>query len=332
MANKNPRGRKKAEQSSSTLVTALKFVALALTDTKAAPQFTHVTLRRNLASIYNPVFAVGHPIPDDIDAMPKLDDFLNALSKCGQSVSMTHLDSGRLSVKSDKFRAFVPCFELPMPHITPDAPCAAIDDRLRAAFEVVAGIPAHITGREWASAVLLQSGSVVACDGFSLAEYWHGIDLPPNLLIPKVSVDALLKAKKPLQKFGFSETSVTFYFEDGSWLKTQLLQAQYPDYNRILGKESNPWPLPECFWDAVKAVASFNEQGIVYFNNHTMSSHPTGEVGAHYDIVGLPDNKAYNGKFLLQFEGKADKFDFSSGDNCFFFGPNLRGAIAGIRR
>ena len=73
--------------------------------------------------------------------------------------------------------------------------CAVIDDRIKAAFEAV--LPLATDGAQHAhlAAVLLQSGSAVATNGHVLAEYWHGIDLPP-MLIPKASAVAILKAGK----------------------------------------------------------------------------------------------------------------------------------------
>jgi hypothetical protein len=335
MATNSKRARKKdAEQSN--LVAALKFVSAAQGDSKAETQHTHVMLAKQWAVATNPIFVMGHPITDDIDACPHLAGLIDALSKCGQTLSITTLDSGKLSIKSDRFRALVPCVPgALMPPALPDSPCATLNDALRAGFAAVADIAGPAQGREWANAVLLQSGSVVACDGVCAVEYWHGIDLP-DLIIPKVAVTAIIKTGKILSKFGFSNSSATFYFDDESWLKTQLVTVQYPNYLNLFKGTSNPWPLPPGFFEALKAVASFSETGQVFFNEHNiLASHPNGEEGAMYELEGIPPNKAYNSKYLLAFEKLADRFDFAPHDplgNCFFFGENLRGVIAAIRR
>lgn len=336
MATNSKRARCKSDEESN-LVAALKFVSAAQGDSKAETQHTHVMLSKQWATATNPVFAMGHRITDDIDACPHTARLIDALSKCGQTLSITSLDSGKLSIKSDKFRALVPCVPgALMPPALPDTPCATLNDALRAGFAAVADVAGPVQGREWANAVMLQAGSVVACDGICAVEFWHGIDLPPGLVIPKAAVVAILKTGKPLAKFGFSSNTATFYFDDESWLKTQLMTVDYPNVGRILNVQSNPWPLPPGFFDALKAVASFSETGQVFFNEHNvLASHPNGEEGAMYEIEGIPPNKAYNSKYLLAFEKLADRFDFNPHDpigNCVFFGDNLRGVIAAIRR
>ena len=84
-----------------------------------------------------------------------------------------------------------------------------------------------------------------------LMEAWHGLDLPPNVPLPKQFVAALVKQKKNLTGFGFSRSSATFYFEDGCWLRTQLYSDEWPDVSvegQSIGSTdkrhevSNEWP------------------------------------------------------------------------------------------
>lgn len=333
MASK-PRGRKKPEESTSNLLAALKFVSLSQNDSKAETQHTHVLLSNKWAVATNPVFAMGHKIDDDLNVCPHTERLIDALSKCGDTLSVTTLDSGRLSIKSDRFRAIVPCVNAALfPPVLPDTPCASLNDALRAGFEAVAGILDNTNARPFATCALLQAGTVVGCDGYSLAEYWHGIDLPPGLLIPKPTITALLKTDKPLAKLGYSSNSVTFYFDDESWISTRVVVTSYPTYEKIFSAKANAWPVPDGFYTAIKHVSSFNEQGSVYFNGNSISSHATDDDGATYEIDGIPANQAYNGNFILLFENLATKFDFTtSADKCFFFGENVRGAIAAVRR
>ncbi len=65
-----------------------------------------------------------------------------ALSKCGDSFSITQLDNDRLSIKANKFKAIVPCIEYSiMNEAQPDPPLAVIDDRFKAAIEAVGVLP-----------------------------------------------------------------------------------------------------------------------------------------------------------------------------------------------
>ena len=55
--------------------------------------------------------------------------------------SLTQLDESRLSIKSNKFKAIIPCLDPILVNVIgPDDPVATIDNRLKEAFEVVSTI------------------------------------------------------------------------------------------------------------------------------------------------------------------------------------------------
>lgn len=331
-----PRGKraKAADKASasSELVKALKFVALAQRETGQAYQ-THVMLAHNQAVAFDGTIAAGHRIEDDLQACPHTVRLIDALAKCGESLSITQLDNDKLSIKSDKFKAFVPCVAVNMlATVAPDPPCAKIDDRIRTGFEVVGVLASDNAQHVLTSSILLQSGSMIATDRQVMLEYWHGIDLPPGIVIPKAGAVAVVKAGKPLASLGFSGNSVTFYFEDGSWIRSQLYSEPWPDISKILNVRCNPWPMPESFYKAVDAVASFSETGNVFFGTNILRSHATDGIGASYEVTGLPNGPCYKAKHLKIIEPYVKTIDFIGVSGiAYFYGDNVRGAITGIR-
>lgn len=331
-----PKPRSKSTTKSSSLLSAIEFVGAILKPVGAAYE-THISIKNQWAVGFNGVLSAGHKVDEQLEAYPQNQLFLNALSKCSDSLSITLLETNRLSIKSGNFKALVPCVDADLMHvIEPDIPCAVVDDRFKKALETV-GVLASENAQSVVTASILMNGqSLIATDRKFIMEAWHGVDLPPNITLPKAFVGPLTKTKKPLAKFGFSESSVTFYFDDESWLKTQTFNDVYPDLNGLLNKQSNLWNVPDKFFEAIKAVEPFSEDGNIYFDAGFLRSHPSDTVGASFEITGTPKGVVYPAKYLNMLNGLATKIDFITPHNngycLMFMGDNARGLIAGRDR
>lgn len=333
VAAKRARKPKAKANGAAPLIEALKFIGLAQ-QKEGAPHQTHCHISNGRIMAFNGVFATGCLIEDDLSACPHTTRLLDALGKCGEKLSITQLDSGRLSIKSDRFKAFVPCAKFDeIPVIEPDAPCADIDDRLKQGFEMVAPLLGETAQRAIYAGALLQSGSIVGTNGALLVEFWHGIDLPPGLIVPKAALQAVAKTAKKLTRFGFSPNSATFFFEDDSFIKTQLFAESYPDYQRIFPATVNPWPLPEGFYEGVKTIQSLSDDRIAYFDaaGLIVKDSQRNQSGS-FQIEGLPAGLAFNMDYLNMVESVFKRVDFEAEKGkAVFFGENARGALMGVR-
>lgn len=327
-------GKNKAKGPSpaASLLAALKFVAIA--QKKAGPtnvQFGHIA--HNWAAASDGVLTVAHPIEEDLVACPHTLQFIDALSKVGEELSITQLTANALAVSSGAFRALVPCVGFDdVPISAPDPQCATIDDRIKTAFAAVAGLATDSAPNATYAAVLLQAGSAVATNGAALLEAWHGIDLPPGMMLPKCAAVAVAKAGPALTGFGFSASSATFYFENGAFIKTQLYGERYPNYQVVFEVEGlNPWPVPDDFYNGVRAIQSFSPNGNVFFDDGAVLSKMHKEEASTYKIEGLPERMGFSAKLLLSVEHAFKKAHFAPDANkVVFFGENLRGVIMGL--
>lgn len=324
---------KKTEEPSpaDSLIAGLKFIKPAQKAVGTIQQ-QYSAISGHWIAASNGILTIGAKIEDDLTACPHSTQLLDALLKCGHELSITQLSETALSVKSDKFKAVIPCVTFAEVGLTgPDEQIAVIDDRVKAAFDCVMCLATDGAPNAVHAAVLLQAGSAVATNGHALLEYWHGVDLPPGLLVPKASAVAIVKAGKPLTGFGYSGTSATFWFADGSFMKTQLYGERYPHYEVLFAKETNPWPLPELFFKAVHAVESFSKDGIVYFDEGVISSREVQDEAATYIVEGLPDNMGFQAKYLTMLEHamKTAHFDKES-SKVYIFGDSVRGILMGV--
>lgn len=328
-----PKPRSKSETKSS-LLQALEFVSC-VSEKLGAPHETHVGLKNNWAVAFNGIVAAGCPIQEDIYCFPHTIDLVTALSKCDENFSITQLEN-TISIKSGKFKAQVDCLDPRlMPEALPDPQIVEINNKFKEAVEAVGVLANEKAQHILAASVLMNGASVVATHNSTmLFEYWHGLDLPPNVPLPKEFVKALCSHKKNLTGFGFSNCSATFYFEDRSWLRTQLYATEWPDVSRILNIEGNLWSIDPNFFKALDAVTPFSEDGNVYFDNGLLMSDPDG-AGATYECSGLPKGVIYPIKQLKMIQPYVKKVDWQANgvhtsSYCLKFeGDVCRGVISG---
>lgn len=316
------------------LSNALEFVNVAQKD-QGSTYETHCIMWEHWLFAFNGVLSAGCKIEEEINCCPRTVQLRNAIDKSGKTLSLTYQDDNeRLVIKSDKFKASIPCatFSI-MTQVIPDPPVALINDTLRTGFETIGHLAVENSEHVATASILLRSGSMLATDRKVIMEFWHGIDLP-MVVIPKSFVTAIQKIKKKLIRFGFSDTSATFYFEDESWIKTQLYSEQWPEVDHILNKQVNTQEIPKDFFEALAMIDPFTETRLAYFREGVLASHQHTDEGVEYEC-NVPPNMAYNVRSLRALEKNATSIDFNVGSNesplAYFYGENLRGAVAGSK-
>jgi len=294
---------------------------------------THVYLKNGFATASNGILSAGIKIEQELFACPQNHLMIEALSKCGQNLNITQLDNNRLSIKSDKFKAIVPCVDSELLVFSyPDSPVGEINNEFKKAIEILGIVPTDASERITAVSLLLNGQSLVGTNGTMIFEIWHGLNMPV-LAIPKALIKPLSQIKKNITKFGFSINSFTIWFDDESWIKTQIMAGHWPEINNILDGPSNPFPLPGDFWPGLAAITPFAEEGLAYFGKERLSSHQTEGVGASFEVKGLVEGPVYPIRQLNLIKDLADTIDFiaplEKGYCLRFFGKQARGVIAG---
>jgi hypothetical protein len=330
--------RSKSTAIKSRLLEALEFCSC-VSEKVGVPYETHIGLRNNWAIAFNGIVAAGSPISEDIVAYPHTLMLVEALSKCDENFTITQLDNGRLSIKSGKFKVIVPCLDPQlMQNAFPDPVVVGLDNRFKAAVEAVGVLASENAQHVLTASVLMHGASVISTNRVMIMEYWHGLDLPPGVPLPKQFVAALVKQKKNLTGFGFSSNSATFHFEDGCWIKTQLYSDEWPDVSKILNREANLWAIDGGFYKALDAVAPFSEDGNVYSDLNLLMSHQDSALGATHECAGIPKGFVYPIKQLQIIKPHVEKIDWmASGIHdssyCLVFqGGSMRGVISGRQK
>lgn len=314
------------------LLEAIKFISIA--QKKAGPvglQFCHIA--HNWAAASDGILTVANKIEEELSACPNTMQLIDALSKVSEEVSITQLNLNCLAVSSGAFRGLIPCVSFEeVPIYPPDPKIAIIDDKIKFALSSVAMLATENAHNAAYGAILLQAKTAVATNGSAILECWHGIDLPPGIMLPKIAAVAVSKSPKALTGFGFSQSSATFYFEDDSFIKTQLYAERFPNYLSLLEQDGlNPWPIPDEFYKAIRTIEPFSEGGNVYFEEGFIYSNIEKDQASTYKIEGLPEKTGFNAKQLLLVEHAFKSVHFmTEPPAAFFFGENIRGLLMGL--
>jgi hypothetical protein len=315
------------------LTKALDFLSITFS-AKALEQGMHCILDQHSAKSFNFVIAAGTTIEEDLSACPRLDLMAEAAAQCGPEYEIVQLSDTKLLVRSGEFQAYVPCLRpgvLSQP--IPDPPAVEINDDLLVALSKVAPLLKATAETVLEQSIQLNSGSCLSTDRKTILETWHGFDLPDGLLLPKVIVTALKAAKKPLARFGASKDTATFYFSDGSWLRSQLFVDKWPaTITRMLDCHPTLRNVPPDLFSSARKVAPFSADGAVYVHGDNISSHPfpLNETGSalHQPIGSYHEERVYLIECLNVAARHAVLWDErAKPDGTYFEGKGIRGLI-----
>lgn len=336
------RGRPAKPAASASLIEALDFVSVATSNVQFYSEFVRLSDKQAVA--FNGQVSAGYPIGEELTLCPQLTKFKIALNRCGKTLTISETPNGQISVKGDKLRALVQCLPADdLPAVAPDEMIAPVTDILKEAFKTCSALASEAAERVMEASLLLEANSCTGTNGVAIIQFWHGIDLPPAMVIPKVFADAIAKQTKPLIGFGFKWNvdqtqvdSVTFWFDGGAWIKTQCYADKWKDVNAVLNVASVPSDTQGDLFEAIDAVHHFSDDDYVTFAEGKVMSHDSDAIGAQYSVKGLPGGKKFKGKLIKIVAPHANKIDLTSyPDRAFFFGGTadnpVRGAIMGIK-
>lgn len=325
MTVKRGRKAKLKETPASLLLEAVKFLKPAQAKT-GTPQQQFCIACNNWVIATNEILTIGCKIQEDLNATVHTYQLEEALKKVESDLAITQVSETALAITSGDFKALVPCLPTGSFEIAPpDEACAVVSDALKPALEAAALLVNENSPETKFAAVLLQAGSCVGTNGAALVEYWHGIDLPPNLLLPRQAAQAVSKCKKTLTGFGFSETSATFWFEDESFIKTQLYKGDYANYKFVFKNAdySKLQDVPEEFFKAVEYLKPFSKLGNLYFENGFMSSDSNEGEASTYKMPFLPEGAIFSCEYLLTLKPYFKQFYFSDNEKCVYFNTDV---------
>lgn len=324
------------------MLDALRFVASAVAKKDFVPELTHFKIKGGRVTGFNGQIALSSDIDVDLDVQPAAVSLINAIRSCPGNIALHVTPSGKLAVRSGAFKAYVNC--LSDEHalfVEPEGDTVDLGPNFMDGIRALAPIMGIDASRPWAMGIKLAGQSMFATNNVMLGEYWHGADIPVDVVIPSPAIAELLRVGEAPTRVQVTGTSISFWFGDGRWMRTALLVAEgWPVaklQDVLSGSKGEQLPFPAGFFDHVEALKAFlTERGTVFLTSTGMSTMAADGEGAGFDIEipGVTDMQAYHHRQLMLLSEVADTIDWSAYPRpCMFRGAGgrLRGALVGQR-
>ena len=315
------------------LLAALKFI-FSIQKKTGSVITTNCFMFNHWAASTDGVLTFGTPIEEDLQACPHTFKLIEALKECTEKLTITQTSALEIVVDCDNFLGKVDCVDFSqIPISGPDPIQISASNTFKEGLFILQGIlessPDIRTG-----CIFITKNSAIATNGKTMLELWHGLNLPQNFAIIQHAAKHVGKCKKLLTGLGWSDSSITFHFEDGSFIKSQLVNlASYPDFTKILALPAkfNFLPVSENFIKYIKTISSFcDNSDIAYLESKTISS--SEEDGSFFRIEGIPCKMMFSISELLSI-AKVFNFAYFSNEKFeepkvyFHNGSDMRGVL-----
>lgn len=313
------------------MIDALKFVRGTVAKKDLVPALKHFRIENGTVRGFNGVVALSSPIALDITCSPNAVQLIKSIQACDETVQLHLSESSRLVVKSGKFKAHVECSPEAFPDIAPEGTNIDLGSDFLDVVQSLAPFVSDDASRPWAHGAMFRGGSAFATNNLIIVEKWIGKAFP-EINIPKETLEELIRIGDNPIRMQATDSSVSFHFSDGRWLRSQVLSTAWPDVSTILNTICESKEPPAGFFEAIEKIAPFVENGRVFFSDGAVSTSNQDGVGASVEVRGVPAVGCYVLSALRSLHGVADTFDFSQYPSpCMFFGRGLRGALIGLQ-
>lgn len=319
------------------MIEQLKFVQGAIKKRGSEIELSHFRIHNRTIQGYNGSLALSTPIDFDVNCTPKAEPFINAITKCTEQIILTLTPAGKLSIKSGKFKAFIPCLDhaIKLDPITGEGNVFEINGvELLNAFKAVIPFVADNANHAWANGVYVTHQSVFATNNNIIVENFISVPFPIACNIPRNAIKEIIRINEPPTHAQSDGTSITFYFDNLKFIKAQLLAPDWPDVLKVLNNVSeNMQTVHPQFFNALSALNKFTDSASrVYFKNGKVTTSILDDDGAVFDLDGFNYTGCYKLEQLALLKGNADTVDFSMFPKpALFYGQNIRGVIVGMR-
>jgi len=241
------------------MLEAIRTVFGAVATKDIVPILTHILIYNGRMQAGDGCVTIDCNFPSDIKpcAVPG-QKLLQAVKGCGDEPGLSFTEGGKLAVKKGKFKAYLSV--LPMedfPVEKPDADRNKAPDDFIKVVQDLRPFVSKDASRPWSMGILLKDGFAYATNNIILVRQridWSGRDV----IIPLRALDDLITMKENPLAIAGTDDSVTFFYRDSTWLKTQVLLSPWPDLAKILGSAKQPEDyVPPGFLDDVMKVKAF---------------------------------------------------------------------------
>lgn len=260
--------------------------------------------------------------------------FLKAVDACS-SEPVIKLDEGYAVISKGSFKCRLPLDD----HNTFPRQEPAGDDgdglngALLPALKLLRPFVADDASRPWACGVLFKDGEAFATNNITAVGI-PAVRFPEPINLPVFLIDELLRIGLEPVKVQASINNITMVFANGSWIKSSLLAATWPDVSGVLPTVVTGTVVSADLIAGVQTVLPFCpdiKSPLIHLSPDGIGT-SEGEKSAMVGGFDLPKS-IFRAEPLLATLRAASKIDFSTYPApCPFVGDNgLRGVLVGVK-
>jgi hypothetical protein len=321
------------------MLEALEFAFGAVpTNEGILPIFTQFLLSHGRVQASNGRISIDSPVKDlKVTGCLPAERLIKALRAGGKKSHFSVTDGGKLSIKAGSFRALLPLTEagnFPRAH-----PSEGSRHKIRKGFVALIKRMRPFVGddatRPWVSNIVFDHDLILTTSNACIACFEAKGFTPFS--VPIFAVDEILRIGEDPMAYSVDAQSITFFWEDSSWLKSQLIAGEWPIETVIkyLSTKTKPKPLPPDLSAAVEKLVPFcqdQKHPVIHFSDKGISTSP-GDTQAEIEGFTL-EPICFDARNIVPILSAANKAEIRTGDRPvgFFYGPDgFKAVVAGLK-
>lgn len=320
------------------MLEALRFVQGSIDKKGVVEELLHYQIKDGFIRGYNGRISLCSPIEADLDITPKGDMFMKAIASCEEVVALSVTDSGRVSIKSGDFRAYVPQSENPFPEVKPEGMKIALPDiNYNQLLKELLSFTAVDASRPWANGVLFVGDKAYATNNITVVEFDMGAAFPSIVNVPKATIKEMLRIKDNPTHVQIAERTITFHYPGDRWLCSNLISCDWPNVPEMLSsKNYDIEPVPDNLFDVLVKLKPFaDDMSRVFLDTRSARTHDEASEGAVIESTLFSSEllpSVFNIDQLLALQPIITHIDLNQYPSaCPFYGEGVRGVIIGMR-
>jgi hypothetical protein len=304
--------------------------------------FSWLTISGGVVAAASRTMSASAPFPWDGEVVVSGKEFEDVLARMPSDPTFS-VDGDRLVMRAGRTRGEVRLAKV-TDVLVPEAPDSAeshsIDAATLARFEVLSAFVSDDPQPAWMNSLIVQRGRASACGPQAVVYAYAMIpDFGIDALIPKRALLAVLAAKTPPSRILLTANSAAFFWADGAWLSSSVVDGKVPGaIDRLAEKAATASTPPEITpeWrEAFVRVAGFAEDEVAFYADRIVGKKGTEKIatveeGVESAVPAGYEASKWHKSVIDLVVANAEAVDLAAypAPACFV-GPVVRGLVTG---
>ncbi len=286
--------------------TILAWLNEALAEKDLVTGMTYYRVENNIIKATNGRITASHPWPYDGAFLVPGKEFEKILRRMPDEPAIT-ITEDKIKLRFERFSGSIqtlPLSEWDYPGVD-DATWRPLPAGLIDALSALRPFISDNASQMWALCVALENGWAYATNNIALAGMRCPELGPVMALLPVWAVDFIIARAENLVQWSWSENYVAFRWDNGAWMRSQLIVGQFPEKAAELVRnsfaEQPTQPITDEFRIAFNQIAEMAEDTVAVYSDRIESRFGRAEVTSYIEsaVPAEANCSTWGAKFLV---------------------------------